>query len=140
MNRTLVALSLLALVASCDRPKEPDARQLASRALRGTLSYPRSTVVSVSAGTDAAEVTLTAGDPVDRIASWFREALPLNGWQLRNEGKGADGAVSIYAEKDGRPLWLTLRPNVGSPGTTYTLIGAIIEPDSAATVAPGTRP
>lgn len=104
------------------------------------MSYPQSTIVSVSAGTDAAEVTLTAGDPVERVAGWFREALPLNGWQLRNEGKGPDGAVSIYAEKEGRPLWLTLKPNVGGPGTTYTLIGAIIEPDSAAAVAPGTRP
>lgn len=130
MPRLVAAVALLALLASCDRPKEPDARQLASRALRGTLSYPNSTIVSVSAGTDAAEVTLTTADPIERVAGWFREALPLNAWVLRNERKGADGAVSIYAEKEGRPLWLTLKPNVGGPGTTYTLIGAIIEPDS----------
>jgi len=136
MHRSLVLLGCLALAVGCDRAKEPDARQLASRALRGVLSYPQSTLVSVSAGTDAAEVMLTARDPVERIATWFREALPLNGWQLRNEGKGADGSVSIYAEKDGRPLWLTLKPNVGGPGTTYTMIGAIIEPDSAATTPP----
>jgi hypothetical protein len=127
-------LGLLALVA-CDRPKEPDARQLAARALKGTLTYPQSTIVNVAAGTDAAEVTLTTADPVDVVAGWFRQALPLNGWELRNEGKSAAGAVSIYAEKEGRPLWLTLRPNTGGPGTTYTMIGAIVEPDTAAAAA-----
>lgn len=138
MPRLVVVLGCLVLVAACDRPDQPNARQVAARALRGALSYPNSTIVSVSAGTDAAEVTLTAPDSVGRIAGWFREALTLNGWVLKNDGKGADGAVSIYAEKDGRPLWLTLKPNVGAPGTTYTLIGAVIEPDSAATPS-GTR-
>ena len=139
MNRTLALLGCLALVA-CDRPKETDARQLASRALQGALSYPGSTIVNIAAGTDAAEVTLTTMDPVERVASWFRQALVLNAWELRHEGKGADGAVTIYAQKkDGRPLWLTLKPNVGGPGTTYTLIGAIIEPDSAAASTPPIR-
>ena len=140
MYRALVLLGCLTL-AACDRPKEPDARQLASRALQGALSYPRSTIIKVAAGTDAAEVTLSTPDSVARVANWFRQALPLNGWQLRNEGKTSGGALTIYAEKpDGRPLWLTLRPNVGGPGTTYTLIGAIIEADSAAKSAPANRP
>ena len=134
MHRSLVVLGCLTLFVACDRPKEPDARQVASRALQGVLSYPGSTIVKVNAGTDAAEVTFTTPDAVEHVATWLRHALTLNGWQLRNEGKGAGGAVSIYAEKpDGRPLWVTLRPNVGGPGTTYTLIGAIIEPDSTAT-------
>ena len=140
MHRTLVLLGCLTL-AACDRPKEPNARQLASRALQGALSYPGSTIVKVAAGTDAAEVTLATRDSVTRVAHWFRQALPLNGWQLRNEGKASGGALTIYAEKpDGRPLWVTLRPNVGGPGTTYTLIGAIIEPDSTAKAAPASRP
>lgn len=129
MSRTLALLALL--VMACDRPKEPDPRQLAARALQGALSYPNSTILAVNAGSEAAEVTLTTADPVDRVAGWFRQALPMNGWQLRKEGKGAGGAVSIYAEKDGRPLWLALKPNTGGPGTTYTLIGAIM--DSTAT-------
>ena len=135
MHRSLILLACLTL--ACDRPQETDARQLASRALKGALSYPGSTILNIAAGTDAAEVTFTTVDPVERVAAWFRQALVLNAWELRNEGKGADGAVTIYAEKKGgRPLWLTLKPNVGGPGTTYTLIGALIEPDSAASIAP----
>jgi len=140
MHRTLVTLSLLALIASCDRPQPPDARELAARALRGTLSYPHSTLVSISTGTDAAEATLVTDDAPERVARWFRDMLPMNGWQLRNEGKGAAGAVTIYAEKAGRPLWLTLKPNAGGAGTIYTMNGVFAEPDSTAATIPGTRP
>ncbi len=140
MNRLLVLLGCL-ILAACDRPKEPDARQVASRPRPGALSYPGSTIVKLNAGTDAAEVTLTSPHPVEQVADWLRRALTLNGWQLRNEGKGKGGAISIYAEKpDGRPLWVTLKPNVGGPGTTYTLIGAIIEPDSTTTPSPPSNP
>jgi len=90
----------------------------------------------VSAGTDAAEVQLSSPVPVDRVAAWYREALPLNGWELKNEGKDKDGGVTIYAEKEGRPLWLTLRPNVGGAGTTYTLIGAIVDSTATPQVPP----
>ena len=105
---------------------------MAARALRGTLSYPGSSIVNIAAGTDAAELQLASAAPADRIAAWYREALPLNGWELKNEGKGGDGALSIYAEKEGRPLWITLRPNPSGQGTTYTLIGAIL--DSTTTI------
>jgi hypothetical protein len=126
MRSILVTLVVLGLVG-CDRPKEPDARQVVSRALRGTLSYPQSSIVSYSAGTGAAELQLASGAPVERIVSWYRQALPMNGWELKNEGKDREGALSIYAEKEGRPLWITLRPTPNGQGTTYTLIGAILD-------------
>jgi len=128
MRYLLIAVLLL---AACDRPRDPDPRQLASQALRGALSYPQSAVVSVSAGADAAEISLSSAAPVQVIADWYRKALPLNKWQLKNEGKDRDGVVTIYAEKDGRPLWITLRPTVGGPGTSYTLIGALVDTTAA---------
>jgi hypothetical protein len=36
----------------------------------------------------------------------------------------------MYAEHGQRPLWVTVRPNVGGPGSTYTMIGAIVAGDS----------
>src|SRR5688572_2520498 len=101
MQRYSFAVCALLSLVACDRPKEPDARQMAARALRGTLSYPQSSIVKVSAGTDAAELQLASPAPADRIAAWYREALPLNGWELKNEGKDREGALSIYAEKEG---------------------------------------
>lgn len=134
---SFTVLAVLTLVA-CDRPKEPDTRETAARALRGALSYPQSSIVNISAGTDAAEVQLASPASPDQIATWYRQALPLNGWELKNEGKDRDGGLSIYAEKEGRPLWITLRPSPSGQGTTYTLIGAII--DSTTTTTTTTPP
>jgi hypothetical protein len=50
----------------------------------------------------------------------------LNQWTLQSDMTGNDGSVSIAAQRGKRPLWITLRPNVGGPGTTYTIIGAVV--------------
>ncbi len=134
MRRAIPLFFALALVAAgCDRDRGRDAAQdraLASRALKGALAYPGSSMVSVSAGSDAAQIDLSTPAAVQDVATWYRQALPLNGWEIHNDAADASGAVTIYADKGKRPLWITLRPNVGGPGSTYTLIGAILEGDS----------
>ena len=121
----LVVLACAALLA-CERPGSPaQTRQLAGRALQGTLAYPRSTMVSVSAGDEAAQLVMSSPDSVDVVAKWFVQALALNSWDVKRAITDRNGTVTIYAEQNKRPLWLTLRPNVGSPGTTYTMIGVI---------------
>ncbi len=126
-----LVLALTLVAAGCDRPNDAEeARKLAGRALRGVLSYPQSTLVNVSAGQEAAEVVLSSPAAVPDIAAWYRRALPLNGWELKSDQAGRDGNVTMYAEHGDRPLWITLRPNVGGPGTTYTLIGALVPGDS----------
>ena len=133
MSRLLALVSLVALGASaCERPAErTDDRQLAARVMTGLLAYPRSTVVNVSTGHDAAQVTLATPEQPDRVAAWYREMLRLNGWELQSDGVTNEGSVSIYAEKGKQPVWITLRATVGGPGTTYTLIGAELPQDSA---------
>jgi hypothetical protein len=135
MRRSIPLLLALALLAAgCDRGGERNAEQdraLAGRALRGVLAYPQSSLVSLSAGTEAAELAFSSPAAVAEVAQWYRQALPLNGWELRSDQTGRDGTVSMYAEQGSRPLWLTLRPNVGGPGTSYTMVGAVVEPDSA---------
>ncbi len=126
MSRVSHVLVVLALIAACDRPSEQArARTAAGRALSGALAYPRSSPVSVTAGEEAAQLSLTSPDSVAMVAAWFRRALPLNGWVIQREAAGAAGSVTLYAQKGVRPLWITLRPNVGAAGTTYTMIGEI---------------
>src|SRR5258706_16146726 len=69
-------------------------------------------------------------EPFKDVVEWYREALPLNGWEVQSDAVDESGAVIIYAEKAKQPLWITLRANVGSPGTTYRLMGGVVEPDS----------
>jgi hypothetical protein len=131
MSRAHIAVALALLAVACERGADPEkARALAARALRGSITYPQSSLVSISAGEDAAEVVLTTPAEVATVAEWYRRALSLNGWELRSDQADRAGTVTIYADKAGRPLWLTLSANTGGPGTTYKMVGAIIESDS----------
>jgi hypothetical protein len=132
MRRSIPLLLALTLVAAgCDRERDNEqARALAARALRGVLAYPQSTLVSLSAGSDAAELAFSSPATVADVAQWYRRALTANGWELKTDQVGHDGSISMYAVQGNRPLWLTMRPNAGGPGSTYTMIGAIIEGDS----------
>jgi hypothetical protein len=132
MRRSIPLLLVLTLVtAGCDRERETEqARAVAARALRGVLAYPQSTLVSLSAGSDAAELAFSSPAAVADVAQWYRRALAANGWELKTDQVGRDGSVSMYAVQGTRPLWLTMRPNAGGPGSTYTMIGAIIEGDA----------
>jgi hypothetical protein len=133
MLRRSVFPVLLALTATaCDRQRAPDPRPMVQKTLSDMLVYPYSTQVSMTAGADAAQITLTSVDSTALIAKWFRQALVVNGWALRSDVTGQDGAISILATKGDRPVWITLRPNVGGPGTTYSMIGAL--PTAADTV------
>ena len=126
MLRALHFVCIFALLAACDRPGSvQETRQRTSKALSGALAYPRSSPVSASAGEEAAQLVMASPDSVTVVARWFLEALPLNHWDVKRTVSDPSGTVTIYAEQAKRPLWLTLRPNVGGPGTTYTMIGVI---------------
>ena len=120
-----VLLLLLAAGGACDRRRAPDPRLMVQRTLRGMFIYPGSVVVDMSAGEDAAQVTLTTSDSVEAVTGWFRRALELNAWVLQSDVT-SERSVTIVAAKGQRPLWITLRPNVGGTGTTYTMIGALL--------------
>ncbi len=129
MTRSCCAVVALALLGACERPGErANQRQVAAQIFKGMVTYPRSSVVNVSADQGAAQMVLTTPAPVEKVASWYRQVLRLNGWELKGDAVLNDGSISIYADSGKRPLWITLKPNVGGPGTTYTLIGA--EPPS----------
>jgi len=133
MRRPLAVLAALALLGNaCGREQEAErARGVIGRAMPEALSYPGSSIVSYSAGDDAAQIELTTAAPVQAVATWYRETLALNGWDVQSDAADASGALIIYAEKSKRPLWVTLRANVGAPGTTYTLMGAIVDSTKA---------
>jgi len=130
--RSSLVLLMLTAVAACNRPQPPDTRAMLRKSLHGVLVYPRSTLLDATSGTDAAQVTLTTLDSASVVASWFRQELSLNGWALQSDVTNGDGSIAIVAQKGSRPLWITLRPNVGGPGSTYNVIGAVVSGDSLA--------
>lgn len=126
MTRAALLILVCAALLACERPGSPEqTRRLAGQALQGTLAYPRSTMVNVAAGEEAAQLVMSSPDSVTVVARWFVRALGMNNWDVKRNLSDASGTVTIYAEQNKRPLWLTLRPNVGGPGTTYTMVGVI---------------
>lgn len=126
----LLVAAAAATATACNRPKPPDTQAILTKSLHGVLVYPLSTLVDAASGTDAAQVTLTSLDSVGKVASWFRQALTVNGWTLQSDVTNNDGSIAIQAASGNRPLWITLRPNVGGPGSTYTVIGAVVSGDT----------
>ena len=128
--RVFALLFFALAVAACERPAERRAeRDYAAKILSGLLAYPRSSVVDVSTGQGAAQVTLSAPAVPESVATWYRQVLRLNGWDLVNDSKLPDGTLTIYAQRGTRPIWVTLRTGEGG-GTSYTLIGADTTADS----------
>jgi len=116
--------------AACERRHEAESRAMAVRVLQGVLVYPGSNLVSIASGTDAAEVQLASPASPEAVATWYRQTLRLNGWELKSDGRLPDGGITIYAEHGKRPLWITFHPGVGEPGTRYNLIGAQVMGDT----------
>jgi hypothetical protein len=56
MRPTLVLLLLAS--AACNRPQPPDTRATLRQSLHGVLVYPRSTLLDVASGSDAAQVSI----------------------------------------------------------------------------------
>jgi hypothetical protein len=140
MRRHLLpSFILLVLTAACERHQEADPRAMVQIAMQGVLVYPLSTEVGIAAGEDAAQVTLSTADSIGPVARWFRQALFANGWTLVSDVTNRDGSIAMSATQGKRPLWITLHPNVGAPGTTYTVIGAVVPPDSTTAADSGKR-
>ncbi|HEX4634375.1 MAG TPA: hypothetical protein VH163_11095, partial [Gemmatimonadales bacterium] len=123
MQRPLV-LTLLAAVAlaGCNRPGQVS-RHTISQSLKGVIVYPRSTLVDMSSGDSAGQLTLASPDAPDTVASWFRTSLDLNHWTLQNDARQPDGSILIYAERNTQPLWISIQRATGGPGSTFTVTG-----------------
>jgi hypothetical protein len=127
-------------VAGCERRRPPDPHAMVQRTMKGVLAYPKSVQVSVSAGEDAAQVTMTSQDSAGKVADWFRRSLAAGGWTLTSDVTSADGSTTISATQGKRPLWITFQRNEGAPGTTYTVIGAVVAGDSVVAQQPREKP
>jgi hypothetical protein len=135
MSRLSLVVTIALGLTACERPADRKAdRDYAARLLTGLFAYPQSQLVTVNAGQGAAQVTLSTPAPVDQVATWYRQTLRMNGWDLQSDAPMNDGSLAIYATRGARPLWITLRKGDGGQGTLYTVIGADTTTFDTATV------
>jgi hypothetical protein len=124
---SILALSAL-LFAGCKDKSPPPASVF--EAMPNLPLPPAATVVSRSGGPDALQITFRSEYSPDNLAAYYRSVLTNGSWNLVNDDRATDGTVSLYAERNGPPLWVTIKKDPDSNGSLLTLGGAVMKPDS----------
>ena len=125
MRYAKLVLALTA-VAACRPDVQVDQAKM-SDALPVLLVPPASQVVGRSGSEDALQITFRSQWDEAGLAGYYRDLLSREPWQLVNDAEDRDGAKVLYAERDGRPLWIRITKAVGAAGSLVEISGAVTE-------------
>ena len=102
---------------------------------------PDAKFVSRAGSEDALQVTLyTPTQEAAKVVEYYRGVLSQGKWRLVSDMKRPNGKIVLYAERDGRPLWVSVWPTTDSAGTMVQLAGAVAKVDSAKATAVEPKP
>lgn len=87
---------------------------------------PEAKFVSRAGSADALQLTLFSSGKTDAVTEYYRDQLSKGKWRLVGDVKRPDGSLALYAEHDGRPLWVRIWPTSDSAGTMVELAGAVL--------------
>ena len=126
MRKTLLLLCFTAATTlGCqDKPPTPPSM---SQVMPNLPVPPEAQVVARSGSEDALLLRLSTRVSPEEIERYYRDLLSRDPWQLVSDTRMADGALALYAERQGPPLWVTIRKNSGGPGTIVELTGAVVD-------------
>jgi hypothetical protein len=129
---------LLCVVLAACADKPPKAPTL-NQALPNLPLPPDASFVGRAGGSDALQITVHSPTPVDSVAAYYRKVLNKSPWRLVNDAKDAEGAVVLFAQQNGPPLWVRIRRAEGGRGTLVDISGAVV-PKRDSTATPAARP
>ncbi len=125
--RILRYISALAMVgaalAGC-RDKPPEPPQL-SQAMPDVPLPPLATVLSRAGSEDALQLTFRSSLSSEEMVTYYRRILSSGVWSLVSDTRMRDGTTSLYAEREGPPLWVSIRPDTAGPGSLLSIGGAV---------------
>jgi hypothetical protein len=117
-------LLLCAPLAACgDKPPKPPAL---SEALPNLPLPPGASLVSVAGGSEALQVTVRSPAKPDVVAAYYRGVLQTGGWKLVSDAKDPGGAIVLFAQQSGPPLWVRIEDAGAGSGTLIQLSGAVV--------------
>ena len=124
---SLVLLAALAVGVACtgEQPKFPQF----GKVLPNLPLPPQAEVLSRSGNTDALQIVFVSALTPEQMIAFYRLVLNSGEWHLVSDTKTADGAVALYAERKGPPIWVRIRQTAGAAGSTVEVAGAVL-PDS----------
>ena len=93
---------------------------------------PGASFVGRSGGEDALTLKLASSQSYEAVLRFYRQTFAAAPWQLRSDVAGSPEGRVLYAERDGRPIWIRLQP-AGPRATLVEMSGAAVRPatDSA---------
>ena len=92
---------------------------------------PNSRLVSRVGSDEALQFTFLSGYSQENMASTYRRMFTAAPWTFISDAEAPDGAVILYVENDGIPLWVRITRTAGAPGSTIQLSGALISKNTA---------
>ena len=137
LPRLLVLFALgTALGCGSDQPKLPSV----SQTLPNLPLPPRAQLLSRAGSADALQITFVSSLTPEEMATFYRRVLSSGIWRLVSDTKSADGAVALYAEREGPPIWVRIRKTAGAPGCTVEIAGAVTKDSAQADSAKAGKP
>ncbi len=124
-----MALLCLILVACGSEPRGPKPPSL-DAAFSHLPLPPQPELLSQTGSADALQLTLRSPANVAEVTEYYRNVLSTGNWRLVSDTRSADGAVALYAEQDGPPMWVRIWQAGDRGGTMVQLTGAVISKDS----------
>jgi hypothetical protein len=128
--RTSYALVFVALmgvvsVGACQEDRQDVAELPSVPSAFPELLFPPGGVLKARAGSEEALQLIfhAPGDPA-QLATAYRARLSLAPWRIVGDQQDGD-QTTIYAESNGRPLWLRIAPEPGV-GSRVELSGAVL--------------
>ena len=128
--RYISALAVLATPLAGCRDRAPEPPRM-SEVLPNMPLPPLASFVSRSGGEDAVQVTFRSTLPPDSMANWYRGVLTRGEWSLVSDTRTREGVLTLYAERNGPPLWVTISRDSLSAGSMVSIGGAMVGRDSA---------
>jgi hypothetical protein len=137
MKISRIALLLALASVACGQPERKTVKL--SDALPDLPLPPEASVIGRSAGADALKLTFSSTLTPEQMAEFYRGTLTSGVWRLVSDTKTADGTIALYAEREGPPMWVTIRKTPGTVGSTVELAGAVTNESKRLQAGAGTK-
>src|SRR5690606_13141319 len=104
--RPLAALAFLLPAAACGQDEARPIPPSVAEAFAELPFPPDPSFVGRSGGEGALTLSLRSGQPYEVVLGYYRKTLGVEPWRIRSDARDGDAGRVIYAERNGRPLWV----------------------------------
>ena len=123
MRRTLLVALILLATGCGDTAPRPQAK--VTETIPNIPIPPDGEFLSKEVGEDALKIRFRSREEVGNVATYYRGLFARDPWKLVSDTPMQDGSIALYAEqRNGPPLWVTIRKADGAPGSFVDLLGA----------------